>query len=143
MSSDFCLEYFSIDENKEADWTAAREVIEKMAKVHISKWKALIPGADFEYFFDRYEEACLEYEDEIQPDMNDRIRVCEMLIEQLRRVRQAWEGETRDSVSIQMRGRHYLFTGGMSNGDEPTDTYESIGKLLPLKILQAAGFEDH
>jgi len=142
MGGDFFLEYISIEKDKEPDWTKAREVVEKMGRVHISKWKDTFDH-DFTELFERYYEEALSYEDEIQPDMNDRIKICENLIACLREIRASWDNGTRDSIVIELRGRNYLFTGGMSWGDAPTELYDQIGKLLCTKLIQAAGFEDH
>jgi hypothetical protein len=38
-------------------------------------------------------------------------------------------GYRRDVAAIWVDGRHYLFTGGMSWGDQPTDAFDYIGMV--------------
>ena len=49
----------------------------------------------------------------------------------------------RDMGSLTFKGYEIYLSGGMSFGDEPSDSYNTINKLngLPKEILEAGGFE--
>lgn len=52
------------------------------------------------------------------------------------------EGGRRDVVTLTLRGHDYLFTGGMSFGDKPTDFAEIVDRLGCTGVLDACGFTE-
>ena len=59
-------------------------------------------------------------------------------------VNKFFEGlNNRDMGSLNFKGYIIYLSGGLSYGDNPTDSYDTINKfnLLPTKILSAGGIE--
>lgn len=140
MGADFCLAYLGIEKEKDPDWSKARELVERMGKTHLFRWKETFKDIeDMDYFFMTLD-VPMGWKDEGEPDMNDRTRACERLLRCLREVRSAWDEGTRDSAVLELNGKAYLFSGGMSWGDPPTDTYSEINLFLASGMSTAAGF---
>ncbi len=66
--------------------------------------------------------------------------VDEILAGALKVVRQAVEGERRDTTYVIHAGWIVYISGGFSSGEVPTDTAEAIYKIGETGILEAAGF---
>lgn len=141
MGADFCLAYMGIETDKEPDWKKAEELIEKMGKIHLSKWRGEIPEIpDIEHLLTYRLSLDHMYETENEPDMNDRTKACEELTTCLREIQVAWAGEVRDSITLEICGKTFLFSGGMSWGDPPTETYMAINLFLDSGMADVCGF---
>ncbi len=125
-----------IPENKEPDWSAAEEALAKFTcppdgfpEGHALKgsWLEDTLLADFE-------------DDEATTDQDRKKIVDGTLAGTLRVVREAVEGERIDTTWIKNAGWVVYITGGLSNGDIPTDTAEAIHTISGTGILEAAGF---
>jgi len=51
----------------------------------------------------------------------------------------AWNGKLRDASKIKVYGKETLFSGGMSHGDVPTQTYQDISTLLYFPEILEVG----
>jgi hypothetical protein len=64
------------------------------------------------------------------------------LLSHLETIREAAEERVRDSVVMRIAHLNVLLTGGMSWGDDPSNTYRSITNLNDIDgILDAVGFD--
>ncbi len=102
---------------------AYAEVPEPFTDDTVGKLRALAanpPNLLFDMVVDR-----LEYDDEAdsRADVTDRLRtaVDVVFVEYYHR-----GGMHRELVTIAIRDREYIFTGGMSWGDLPSDVYEDV-----------------
>lgn len=143
MGGDFCLAFVGIEKDKDPDWKKGEEFIEKLKATHLSKWESVFGenAPDMEYFFSKLDISSETYLNEQELDMNDRTQACDMLRKCLSRVQSAWEHGTRDSTIIEIDGKDFLFSGGMSWGDPPTDTYEEITLFLDSGLARETGLK--
>ena len=142
MGGDFCLSFVGIKKGADPDWSAADEMIEKMKETHLSEWRETFKDIqDLEHLFHSLDIPLDGYSSKDEPDMNDRVSGCDKIRECLNAVRRAWDDGTRDSTIIQIQEVDYLFSGGMSWGDPPTDMYVQINMFIESGLAKAAKFE--
>jgi len=66
----------------------------------------------------------------------------EELVEHLRNFIALWNGGSRDTGVLYTGHLKMLCTGGMTWGDDPTDSHSTIWSLMDAGVLDAAGFSD-
>ena len=122
MGVDFIGAVMAMPAHEEPDWEAGRRAIEHLASAPMRAWPT-----DFRDLF----------ADELGDDTHvDAAR----LRRDFGRVRDHWENGGRESGRFSILGVHLLVTGGMSDGDPPTDLVDSIGRLDAAGVLEACGF---
>lgn len=142
MGSDFFLAFVGIKKDAEPDWPAAESLVEKMRETHLSEWRKTFKDIqDLENLFYSTDIPLDGYSSKSDPDMNDRMSICDRVRRCLNDVRRAWENGTRDSTVIQIQEVDYLFSGGMSSGDPPSDMYIEINLFIESGLAKAAKFE--
>lgn len=76
-------------------------------------------------------------------DPDDTAEAQRLLTDDLAELRRVVEGgQRRDVTTLTLRGHDYLFTGGMSSGDTPTDFADVVNRLAWTGVLDACGFTE-
>lgn len=63
------------------------------------------------------------------------------LLSDLKEVKEAWEGKRRDTDKWDLCHLTIMVSGGMSNGESPTDIGDKINDLSDAGVLEACGFD--
>lgn len=134
MPSELLMYYLSIDESKTPDWKKGEEEIARLEGVHMVEW----PEDFLMYYGEEWAGSSVSKAD---PDMNDRTSNVAMLKDELANLKKAWNNEYSDAAMCEIGTKRVLFTGGMSYGSPPSDTYTTVQKLLYAGITGACGFD--
>jgi len=125
MGADLILEWLQIDKRKKPDFGAGRERIEDLAKKPLEKWPAA--------YIDRWLAE--------SPEDFDRDEEIKKLRADLETIEGGWHSTFRDMAIIDVCHKRLLISGGMSWGDSPTDSYETIDRLISSTVSKACGFD--
>lgn len=121
MSADLLLASLVIDKDKGPDFEAGRLAIERLGT------------GDVEVPEEFYEE---------DPDSAEGLAAIRGTLRQDLRQLEATLAWGREIGFIEVRGATVYLTGGMSNGDEPTEIFAVINRLSAVRgVLAAVGFE--
>lgn len=63
------------------------------------------------------------------------------LINAVETVESGWKGDSRECAFAEHKGDRLMITGGMSWGDDPTDTFSSLCFLENANLLKMIGFD--
>ena len=126
MGADLLVAYLTIDCGKQPDWKAGARKITELATTALDAW----PG-DY-----------LEYRGIQQGDQSeDRQAYVNELEADLKAAELAWKHDLRDAVCCDISNKVVLISGGMSWGDDPTETYTSIWRLHLSGVAKTCGFD--
>jgi hypothetical protein len=115
MSSHFAMLHFWIDRNKEPDWALGLDAVKRWppSKVDLEEE---FPG--------------LSEEDARQ-----------VLAEDVRSLQELYQDSHSEGAVIELDRKKILITGGLSNGDSPTDLFDSMMRLIKTRIASRIGFK--
>jgi len=112
MGEDLCLNILTWDRNRKLDWKAGKKCIDSLEADETGEVK----GTEGNTYTKK------------------------QLHIMLSNVYQASKDGRRDTTVIHLLHLNILVTGGMSWGDDPTDTFTSICSLNEFEILNVVGF---
>lgn len=117
MGADLLLHHVWIRHGQAPDWAAAKAVIAGMTDAETEALESI-----------EYTEVPTPalYRDSLLNDLEDVIDV--------------WQNDRRVAYRTQIGPVDVLLTGGVSWGDEPTDEFRVIGRLLETQAFETAGF---
>lgn len=117
MGEEFIAQILSMKKGKEPKWEEAKKYIRDNRKAITKKWNA-------------------EMEDETEYNMVKR------LIDDIDTLKRGWDTGNRECIIFEHNGDKMLITGGLSWGDNPTETFGAISDLDRADILDILGFYD-
>lgn len=129
MGADLIVMYVTIDHGKKPDWAEGSAYIDKLAAKPWSEWPS-------EY----RERMNLDVDDE-EGDKREIEQHANDLRGHLKDLKVLWDGQSRDTVLLQIDRKDVLMTAGMSWGDEPTDAYPIFEYCLMAGVTKACGFD--
>ena len=122
MGADFLVDYLWIKQPHTPNWLAAKEEIELLSDKQLADWCE-------NYFWSLF----------IEDPASDAIR--SELFALNSEIEEIWLNVPRDCLILDVGPYAILITGGMSWGDEPTESYTTIAKWSALPLVpNAAGF---
>ena len=116
MGEDFIAQILSMEKGKNPKWEKAKKYIESNKKTITEKWNQ-----------------------DIGDDKED--VVAKRLIDDIDRLKDGWKDGNRECIVFEHKGDKLLITGGLSWGDNPTETFGAISDLDEFGILDVLGFE--
>jgi hypothetical protein len=125
MGADLILEWLQIDKDKQPDFQAGAKYLEELAKKPMAEWPE-------DYIARHLGSDLSEYKPEEEVDT---------LKATLKHVEGAWETGYRDTSVIEVCHKQLLITGGMSWGDDPTESFADIDRALTSGLSKACGFD--
>ena len=116
MGEDFVAQILSMKKGKNPKWEEAKKYIRDNRKAITKKWNE---------------------------NMNDDTEhdVVKRLIDDIDTLKRGWDDGSRECITFEHKGDKILITGGLSWGDNPTETFGAISDLDESGILDLLGFE--
>lgn len=116
MGEDFIAQILSMEKGKDPKWEKAKNYIRYNRKAITEKWNKYI-GDETEY------------------------NIVKRLIDDIDALKRSWEHGNRECIIFNHKRDKMLITGGMSWGDNPTETFGVISDLDEAGILDVLEFE--
>jgi hypothetical protein len=149
MGADLLVAWTVIDTDKAPDFDAGRKAVKALSSDQIEQAAAMVglderEGDRIFADADRIGQAMSGESTSIRRYTNNVLgRIVQpwalALVDELER---AWTTEPRDVVKIEVRGATVMLTGGMSWGDDPTDSWNSFADLYAMpEVVRAMGFD--
>ena len=126
MGADFTFTICKIPINTKAEMILSGENLKRAVKQRFTKF-----SVEDDLFLRTLEDCgvCLTEEEE-----NNEELVAQKADEVADFLTSGWE--SRDTATMQLDGKYYFITGGMSWGDEPTDNFGTINLIDALGITE-------
>jgi hypothetical protein len=112
MGADFCCEILTWDCERKLNWNAGKKLINS-----------------------------LEYDDKQEIDFNGYTATKDELLGFLQDIKEASENNRRDTSVLNILNLNMMITGGVTWGDNPSDTYSAISNLNNVNnLFETIGF---
>lgn len=112
MGADFCCEILTWDKKRKLNWNAGKKLINS-----------------------------LEYDDNQEIDFNGYTTTKDELLGFLKDIKEASENNRRDTSVLNILNLNMMITGGVTWGDDPSDTYSAISGLNNVNnLFETIGF---
>ena len=123
MGADLCLEYVTIKKSKKPDWKKGLAKIKALEKV----WVEEAGDGELDESVFGYPIAVEDAVDELKSDLAN--------------LKEAVKNRLRDVTCISVGNYLVYATGGMTWGDDPSDSYSSFTRLNATGVAKACGFD--